>query len=195
MTGPSTGSRDEREIAPGALEFEREDVNPGVVAKYAIALGAVSVVVASVCVWLLVFLRRHEASSDPARPALFFSAETRQPEGVRLQTTPFTDIRTLREQERQILGTYGWVDEAAGVVHIPITEAMRIYVERQGGAAPTSALAGSEAGVPTDSAPVPSPAVPVTATTPLPAPQPSPLPSGSPAPPAPHGAGPTGAHR
>jgi hypothetical protein len=192
MTQVPAGDKDERTIAAKALEFERADVNPGVVAKYAIALGAVSVVFAAVSVWMLVFLRHREASHDPVRPPLYFSSETRQPEGVRLQTTPFTDIHALREQERQILNSYGWVDQATGVVHIPIAEAMRIYVERQAAAAPSVAAAPR---VPTDSAPVPSPAEPAVAPVALPQPVPSPLPSGPPAPPTPHGPGPAGAHR
>jgi hypothetical protein len=201
MTGRPADPHDERRVAPGALEFERGDVNPAVVAKWAIGLGMVSIVGAAVAFGLLVFLRKHEAASDPQRPALYFSSETRQPEGVRLQTTPFTDLHVLREQERQILATYGWVDEAAGVVHIPIAEAMRLYVERQAaagaGVAASQAAAADARGpltdvrTPTDSAPVPSPAAPVAAP-PLPGALPSPVPSGPPAPPPPHGAGPAG---
>jgi hypothetical protein len=124
---------------------------------------------------------------------------------VRLQTTPFTDLHALRDQERQILATYGWVDEAAGVVHIPIAEAMRLYVERQAAAEPGTAASQAAAAsahgplpdprTPTDSAPVPSPAAAPVAAGPLPSPLPSAVPSGPPAPPPPHGSGPAGERR
>jgi hypothetical protein len=183
--------RDERQVAAKLdVRFEREDVAAGVVARWAVGLVVMSVVVAALAVWLLVFLRRSEEGRDPERPALYFSSEARQPEGVRLQASPFTDLHALQEQERQILGSYGWVDPAAGTVRIPIEEAMKLYVARQspGRGAATAASTG-----PTDSAPVPPPRA--TAATPLPAAAPSPAASGPPAPPPPHGPGPAGAHR
>jgi hypothetical protein len=179
--------RDEKKIAEALdMRFERADVVPGVIVRWAIGLALVSIVSAAVAVWLLVFLRRHEESGDPQRPALYFSAEKRQPEGVRLQSKPFDDLKTLREQEKEVLGSYGWVDPAAGTVRIPIDSAMRLYVARQSAAAPAPAPAGApEAGVPTDSAPVPAAAAPessVTAPAPLPegtsSPSPSPAPAG-----------------
>jgi hypothetical protein len=156
MSGPPPVPRDPRPpVEETGLRFERADVDPGVVAKWAIGLGAVSVVTAAVAVWLLVFLRHQEEKSDPQRPPLYFSEEARQPEGVRLQTAPFGDLHTLREQEHQILDSYGWVDQAAGVVHIPIDAAMKLYLARQSGA--VSGILGAPGDVPTDSAPVPSP--------------------------------------
>ena len=174
---------DEGKIAEALdVRFERADVVPGVIVRWAIGLGLVSIVSAAVAVWLLVFLRRHEESGDPQRPALFFSTEQRQPGGVRLQSKPFDDLRTLREQEKDVLGSYGWVDPAAGTVHIPIESAMKLYIARQSAAAPAAAPArDAETQVPTDSAPVPAAAA--TAVTP-PAPRadeqvPSPSPSPS----------------
>ena len=171
---------DEGKIAEALdVRFERADVVPGVIVRWAIGLGLVSVVTAAVAVWLLVFLRRHEEAGDPQRPALFFSTEQRQPEGVRLQSKPFDDLRTLREKEKDVLGSYAWVDPAAGTVHIPIDQAMRLYVERQASAARAASPSPGETWVPTDSAPVPAASAPpvVTASTPLPEGTPSPSPS------------------
>ena len=172
------------------VRFEHQDVEPGKIARYAIALGLVSVVTAAVSIWLLVALRRHEESGDARRPALYFGGEEqRQPEGVRLQNAPFQDLAVLREREAQFLHGYGWVDRSAGVVHIPIEQAMHLYLERQARAAAAPSPAAAE-GVPTDSAPVPSPRA--LAATPLPPPPPSPSASGTPAPPPAHGPGPGG---
>ena len=89
--------KDERNVAEALdVRFERADVVPGVIVRWAIGLALVSIVAAAVAVWLLVFLRRHEEAGDPQRPALYFSAETRHPEGVRLQSKPFDDLKTLR---------------------------------------------------------------------------------------------------
>ncbi|HET6898576.1 MAG TPA: hypothetical protein VFK70_09520, partial [Vicinamibacteria bacterium] len=140
-------------------------------------------VAAALGVWLLVFLRRHEEAGDPQRPALYFSGETRQPEGVRLQSKPFDDLDALRAQERRILHSYGWVDPAAGVVHIPIDSAMRLYVARQAGAAPAASPRPAETSVPTDSAPTSAASAPTVVSTPTPlsesaGPSPSPSPAG-----------------
>jgi hypothetical protein len=138
-----------------AVRFEQADVEPRAIARFALGLGALTVVTAAVAIWLLVWLRHREESADPQRPSLFFAQEHREPAGVRLQTSPFDDLHTLREQEGKILSSYGWVDQAGGVVHIPIEEAMSLYVARQAGAAGTRP-APAEEGVPTDSAPVPA---------------------------------------
>jgi hypothetical protein len=138
------------------VRFEHADVEPAVVARFAVGLAVLTIATSAVAVWLLVFLRHREEAQDPSRPPLYFSTEHRQPDGVRLQTAPFTDLHVLREQERQILSSYGWVDQAAGVVHIPIDQAMSALVARQAGAAAAPGAVG-EPGVPTDSAPVPSP--------------------------------------
>jgi hypothetical protein len=176
--------KDERKVAEALdVRFERADVVPGVIVRWAIGLGLVSVVAAAVSVWLLVFLRRHEEAGDPQRPALFFSAETRQPEGVRLQSKPFDDLRTLQEKERQVLESYGWVDPAAGTVRIPIEDAMKLYIARQAAAVPAPAPEAAEARVPTDSAPTSAAPAPTVVSTPAPLSDgtPSPSPSLTPA--------------
>jgi hypothetical protein len=61
-----------------------------------------------------------------------FSQELPQPPPPepRLQTDPRGDLMRLRETEDRVLTTYGWVDRNAGIVRIPIDEAMKLVVER-----------------------------------------------------------------
>jgi len=168
--------QDEGKIAEALdMRFERADVVPGVIVRWAIGLGLVSVVSAALAVWVIVFLRHREEAGDPQRPGLYFSSETRQPEGVRLQSKPFTDLQALHAEERQLLDSYGWVDPAAGTVHIKIEDAMRLYVARQSSAVPAPTPA--EAQLPTDSAPIPAAAAPSTVVT-----APAPLTEGTPSP-------------
>src|SRR5262249_1963744 len=88
MSAPSD-PRDPRTAADEpAIRFERVDVDPGLVARWAVGLGGVTVVAAAVCIWLLVFLSHREESQDPQRPPLYYSEEQRQPEGGRLQSAP-----------------------------------------------------------------------------------------------------------
>jgi hypothetical protein len=46
----------------------------------------------------------------------------------RLQSDPAADMQALRAQQMRQLYSTGWVDEAHGVVHLPIADAMRIVV-------------------------------------------------------------------
>lgn len=46
------------------------------------------------------------------------------PPAPRLVTDETAELRQLRAAEEQRLASYGWVDRSAGIVHIPIEEAM-----------------------------------------------------------------------
>ena len=52
------------------------------------------------------------------------------PPEPRLQTNPREDLRALRAREDAVLNSYGWVDKTAGVVRIPIDEAIKLTVQR-----------------------------------------------------------------
>ena len=62
----------------------------------------------------------------------------------RLETNEPTEINDFRVQEEQTLNSYGWVDQQAGVVRIPIDRAMELLAQRglptrpQAGVAPPS---------------------------------------------------------
>ena len=49
---------------------------------------------------------------------------TRLPPAPRLQTLPAQDLAAVRAEEDRTLTSYGWVDEHAGTVRIPIEDAM-----------------------------------------------------------------------
>ena len=40
------------------------------------------------------------------------------------------DSQAIREQGEERLHSYGWVDQGAGIVHIPIDRAIDLIVER-----------------------------------------------------------------
>ena len=52
------------------------------------------------------------------------------PPEPRLQVDPRQDLSAYREREAALLDGYRWVDKNAGVVRIPIDEAMKRVVER-----------------------------------------------------------------
>ena len=48
----------------------------------------------------------------------------------RLQQFPHNELYTFSNEERDRLQSHGWESKAAGTVHIPIEEAMKLMVER-----------------------------------------------------------------
>ncbi len=52
------------------------------------------------------------------------------PPAPRLQPDPIEDLNSLRASEHNLLNDYGWVDPKAGVVRIPIDQAMQLMVQR-----------------------------------------------------------------
>ncbi|MFQ5676002.1 MAG: hypothetical protein ACE5G1_08915 [bacterium] len=52
------------------------------------------------------------------------------PTGPRLQVEPEMDLEHYRALEDSVLNSYGWVQREAGVVHIPVDEAMKQMLQR-----------------------------------------------------------------
>jgi hypothetical protein len=113
-----------------AVHYEKKDINPKAVTWVGIAVGLVTI---AVIVALIPFLRGLEvwrAREDPAPTALSRFEPGRRPPEPRLQEDPFADLIAQHAEEDAVLGSYGFVDRQAGVVRIPIEEAMRIVAER-----------------------------------------------------------------
>jgi hypothetical protein len=47
-----------------------------------------------------------------------------------LEVNERTELNDIRQREENTLNSYGWVDEKAGTVHIPIDRAMDLLVQR-----------------------------------------------------------------
>ncbi len=112
------------------VHHEESDVNVRGLFAFAVGLTLVVAFVAFV-VWLLFqfYSVRESRKTTPEFP-LATEQENRLPPEPRLQTNPRQDLSDLRSQEDQILTSYGWVDRNAGVVRIPIDQAMKLTLER-----------------------------------------------------------------
>ena len=120
----------EAHAAAPDVHHETRDAN--ITAVFAFGIGLfVTAVVIHVMVWLLFsyFSARAARHAAPAFP-LAATEERRLPPEPRLQTNPRGDLAALRAQEERTLTTYGWVDKNAGIVRIPIDEAMKLIVQR-----------------------------------------------------------------
>jgi hypothetical protein len=109
---------------------EDSDVNVPAIVGFGAGLTALALV-ASLVVWLLfVHLDRREMSVAPRRYPLAAGQQMRQPPEPRLQVAPRQDLQDFRRREDELLNNYRWVDKGAGIVRIPIAEAMKLVVQR-----------------------------------------------------------------
>lgn len=111
------------------LDTEKTDAETGAVFKATVYLVLATTLVAVGLVYLTRGLVALEVKDDPP-PAPLAEPAGRLPPEPRLQAHPFADIEAQREDEDHVLTSYGWADEKAGSVRIPIEEAMRILAER-----------------------------------------------------------------
>lgn len=122
---------DDVEVDNPETHHEESDVNIRAIFGFAIGLFVVAVVVHIGIYFLFVFLANREARGSAVRAyPLSIGQEDRLPPEPRLQTNPKQDLRDLRAIEDQILNGYRWIDRNAGVVGIPVSEAMKLTLQR-----------------------------------------------------------------
>ena len=118
------------ETPPGS-SFEHTDAHVGPMIHFAVWLVASAIVVhvgLAGMYWLLI--RQSAERPATARYPLAVNVPPRLPAAPRLQQFPRNELYDFRTKEDAQLGSYGWVDKNAGVVHIPIQDAMRLMLER-----------------------------------------------------------------
>ena len=112
------------------VHHETSDANVKAVFAFGLGLMIAGAIILFL-VWLLFgYFASREAGSGAREYPLAAEQQNRLPPEPRLQTNPRQDLIDLRASEDAILNTYGWADKSAGVVRIPIGEAMKLTVER-----------------------------------------------------------------
>jgi hypothetical protein len=120
--------------------FEREDMTPRAVYVFLGGLLA-GVILVAVLLWSLyhamdAYERRHQPQQSPLVPQTQSDTPEVSPDEVntfpqpRLEKNERLEINQFRLREEQSLNSYGWVDQKAGVVRIPIDRAMQLIAQR-----------------------------------------------------------------
>lgn len=131
------------------IGFEREDLGSKPVLGFIISLVIAGILIYYLIWGMFYFLDAYAKKSQPVRtPLIEAKANTRDVEEQHMQKFPEprleqnerTELDGFRYGEEEKLNSYGWVDEKAGVAHIPIEEAMRVIAER---GLPTTPKAGT----------------------------------------------------
>jgi hypothetical protein len=134
----------------GNNEFEHQDLKPASIYAFLAGLAIVGVIIYYLLWGMYHFLDAYSRTHQPPQNPMVQSAgiDTRvvPPSAItkfpqpRLERNERTEIDDFRLEEEQRLSSYGWVDQEAGVVHIPIERAMQL-IEQQG--LPTSPRTGT----------------------------------------------------
>jgi hypothetical protein len=115
---------------PGA-GFEHTDIEPGVGYRFALWLAVAMLLSAALVYGVFSFFERRRVAADEAmRVYPLGVGQSQEPPAPRLQTQPFKDVFQLKTEQRDALNSYGWIDKANGVTHIPIERAMHLMLER-----------------------------------------------------------------
>jgi hypothetical protein len=124
--------------------FERRDISSGVVLWFLVGLAVAGVIITFAVNGFYHYLQaRSEAEQTPVSPLV-----TNAPKDTRHLPTDYKDylkqnfpspqleidertqLDQIRLKEEETLATYGWVDQKAGVVRIPIERAMDLIAQR-----------------------------------------------------------------
>jgi hypothetical protein len=151
------------EKVPGHGDYERRDIRVAGVLYFLLGLLIAGGIVHFIVRGLYQYLdNRYETSQPPVSPLVKNSSkDTRRipqqykdneyekylQEGFpapQLEVNERTELNDIRKREEDTLSTYGWVDQSAGTLHIPIDRAMDLLAQqglpvRQAGQAASAA--------------------------------------------------------
>lgn len=113
-----------------------DELNVASVVWVAIGVIAITVVGFLGSWWFYQWLISAQQAATPEPTPVVAEAQARHegrrqvPSGPLLQASPEEELREMRKEMRELTQSYGWVDEAAGVVYIPIDKAIDKVLER-----------------------------------------------------------------
>jgi hypothetical protein len=139
---------------PEEVAYEREDLSPRGIFAFLIGLALVAVLVHFTLKGMYGYLDTYEKQHQPPLNPLVSQTEndSRKVSNAdiarfpppRLESNERLEINDFRLQEEKNLNSYGWIDQKAGTVRIPIDRAMQLLAQRglptrpQAGAVPPS---------------------------------------------------------
>lgn len=133
-------------------EFEREDLGAGGIFGFLVGLAVFAVLIHLVLLGMYKYLNQYEKTQQPPQNPLVkvVTTDTRQatPQDAdkfpqpRLEVNEPSQLNDQRLHEEEVLNSYGWVDQKAGIAHMPIDRAMALIVQRGLPTAPALAEQG-----------------------------------------------------
>ena len=118
------------ETPPGA-GYEHTDASIGPLVQFAFWLVVSAVIVHVVLAVGYLYMKRAAETPQAAQQFPLAAEQARRlPPAPQLQQIPSREMYELRTQQETDLHSYGWIDKNAGMVHIPIEDAMKLMVQQ-----------------------------------------------------------------
>jgi len=109
---------------------EEKDVDVWAVTRFAVMLVLLCAVALIGLAGLFRYFQGREAALQPPAAEGGDLKGPSQPPQPRLQNSPIQDLKQMRQDEDQILGSYGWIDWQKGIVRLPIARAIDLLSQR-----------------------------------------------------------------
>ena len=135
-------------------EVEQSDLGAKGILSFLLGLAIFGVIIHYVLIGMYDVMDRYEQTHQPPMSPLVTQVEKQKTENLaelrakfpepRLEVNERSELQGVVLSQEQELNSYGWVDEKAGVVHIPIERAMQLIAQKglptrgQSSAAPVS---------------------------------------------------------
>lgn len=105
--------------------YETRDI-PAAVPYEVVVFMTVFIPLGLAIVWIVMVTVWRE-STAPEPP---FDEEPYESQGPHLQADPISEYQAYRNEMERRLGSVGWVNREAGIVHLPIERAQQLLIER-----------------------------------------------------------------
>ena len=110
-----------------AAQHETTDANISALVKFCIGLFFLIIVALFGMRLMFDYFNRTRQLGPAASP---FADTKAAPPGPGLQVHPAQDLKQFRQGEDDRLSSYGWVDQKAGIVRMPIDRAMDLLIQK-----------------------------------------------------------------
>jgi hypothetical protein len=120
-----------------SLSLDDRELDTRSIVIFGVVLFVGTLVVMVLMYWMSAAFKGMDEAKDPPPSPLVEAQLDPIPPGPRLQAVPPRDMDELRSRDRKTLTSYGWVDQAGGVAHIPVERAIAILATK--GLPPTPA--------------------------------------------------------
>jgi hypothetical protein len=111
------------------LGYEPRDANIKGLLQFAFWLAVLLAVTLVGMKWTFNFFKKVEPLGATASP-LVQEGQRQLPPSPRLQVHPHQELVEYCEGQQKVVNSYGWVNQQAGVVHIPVDRAMDLVLQK-----------------------------------------------------------------
>jgi len=120
--------REDDALNPG-VSYEPSEADLRVVLVFLVALALASALILLVLWGMFGYFRSQLAERGPLPSPRMYTSPPNVPQ-PQLQPDPVADYNVYRLSAGELLHSYGWVDQKAGIARIPIDKAMDLVAER-----------------------------------------------------------------